>query len=356
MKRQRDGGDALVATEKRRNRKAEDQRGTAMITVPRTSTLMAPIVRLKGHEGAVNGLSFSSSGRILASCSTDKSVMLWDIANKCENSGLLRGHTNTVTEVAWSQDEEFLVTSSADKSVRWWDATTGETLVTFDEHKAFVNCCATSLNGQVVSGGDDSAARIWDPRVGRKSTALLRHPFMVTSACFLSLSGGLPPILFTGGVDGIVRAWDLRTRRELYQMGSSERCDGVVTGISCGPNGRRLVANSTDGSVVEWDARAVVKGGEDARFVRSLELSSGPLPGNRDQLLLRCAISSDGDLVAAGCATNVVPIWDTESGSLEYALPGHSAVVTDVAFHPSQPIVASGSLDRTIFVGELSDS
>jgi Prp8 binding protein len=38
-----------------------------------------------------------------------------------------------------------------------------------------------------------------------------------------------------------------------------------------------------------------------------------------------------------------------------YRLPGHSGCVNDVAFHPTEPIVASASNDKTIFLGEIEE-
>jgi Prp8 binding protein len=41
---------------------------------------------------------------------------------------------------------------------------------------------------------------------------------------------------------------------------------------------------------------------------------------------------------------------------VQYALPGHKGGVNEVVFHPKEPIIASASNDRTIFLGELADS
>jgi Prp8 binding protein len=40
-------------------------------------------------------------------------------------------------------------------------------------------------------------------------------------------------------------------------------------------------------------------------------------------------------------------------GRLQYKLPGHTGSVNDCAFHPTQPIIASASSDKTLFLGEL---
>lgn len=47
-------------------------------------------------------------------------------------------------------------------------------------------------------------------------------------------------------------------------------------------------------------------------------------------------------------------IWDATSGGLQYRLPGHNGSVNEVVFHPKEPIVASASSDKTIYMGELA--
>ena len=58
--------------------------------------------------------------------------------------------------------------------------------------------------------------------------------------------------------------------------------------------------------------------------------------------------------VTAGSADRMVYVWDLHTRSLLYALPGHQGSVNAVVFHPKEPIVASGSSDKSIFLGELA--
>jgi len=39
-----------------------------------------------------------------------------------------------------------------------------------------------------------------------------------------------------------------------------------------------------------------------------------------------------------------------------YVLPGHNGSVNSVIFHPTENVVASASSDKSIFIGELSES
>ncbi len=325
----------------------------ALVEVPRTSSLVAPIVKLSGHAEAVNGVEFSKSGQLLASCSLDKKVLLWKVFTDGpgSNYGMLEGHSNSVSQVCWSSDDVCLLSSSADKSVTWWDATSGEAIQSFLEHKGFVNCCSVSASDVLASGSDDCSVRIWDHRQGKKSTSVMTHDFPVASVCFSHESAGAP-LLLSGGVDGVVQGWDLRKGCVFFKAENQKMCNGVITGLACGPKGK-LLTNASDGSVCEWDARAFVKGGDNKRFVRKLSLNNEDPPINRNLLLLRAAVSPTGTWYSAGSSRTNVPIWRVQDGSLEYNLPGHQAPVTCVDFHPTQSIIVSSSLDKSIYLGEI---
>lgn len=75
---------------------------------------------------------------------------------------------------------------------------------------------------------------------------------------------------------------------------------------------------------------------------------------NYERNLLRCAWSPDGERVTAGSADWNVHIWEVASRRLLYKLPGHKASVNECVFHPKEPIVASASSDRRLYLGELN--
>jgi Prp8 binding protein len=331
----------------------------------RTSSLLAPVVRLTGHGGAVNGVAFSPRGRLLASASTDRRVLLWSLAagDACENYALLSGHENAVTQVRWARDELHLASSSADRTVRWWDAESGTSVLALRGHRAFVNCCAVSpAQDLCASGADDRSARLWDPREGAGSVGALAHDFEVASCCFLPVGagGGAGGLLATGSVDGVVRVWDLRSRAALFELNQDGRGGvGVVTGLACGgAAGQRLLSCCSDGTLAEWDARLGTLEPQHERFRREFVLVGGKKPPRNSASLLLRAVVSQGraqpQWLAAGSGANTLNIWAADSGALEYSLPGHQGAILDVDFSPIEPVVASASLDKTIFLGELT--
>ena len=77
---------------------------------------------LEGHGGHVWDCKFSADGKLLASCSSDKSVILWNpefgtIITK------LSGHTRYITTVSFAPDSSLLATGSNDKTIQIWRIT-----------------------------------------------------------------------------------------------------------------------------------------------------------------------------------------------------------------------------------------
>jgi|MDTB01.2.fsa_nt_gb Prp8 binding protein len=322
----------------------------------RVSELLGPNVQLKGHGGAIYSCAFDPSGALLASGSMDKNILLWDVFSKdgCTNYNVLTGHKGAILEVKWlpsSASSPALVSCSSDKTVSLWDADKGVRLRKMEEHGAIVNCCnIDALNPHcVVSGSDDCTAILWDTR--SKETTSLFHDYQVTSAALAEDA----KTVYTGGIDNIIRKWDLR-KGELEQaaMTMAGHTD-TVTGLSVSPDGNHLLSNSMDCSLRSWNIRPFVTGAEAAEqgAARCEKLMQGVHHG-AEKNLLKCSWSPKMDLVTAGSADRMVHIWDVDTCSPAYLLPGHAGSVNEVVFHPFQPIVASCSSDRCLWLGELA--
>src|SRR5437016_3187788 len=73
---------------------------------------------LRGHTGAINRLSWSPNGQMLASSSEDRTVRIWDATNGlCVNT--LEGHGGWVWNVIWI-DQRTLLSASEDSCIMLW--------------------------------------------------------------------------------------------------------------------------------------------------------------------------------------------------------------------------------------------
>lgn len=86
---------------------------------------MGPALSLHGHTSMVNRVAVLRKG-LIASCSDDKSVKIWQIADmgpdkppEATEVCALTGHTHWVNDVI-AVNDSMLATASSDKTVRLW--------------------------------------------------------------------------------------------------------------------------------------------------------------------------------------------------------------------------------------------
>lgn len=262
-------------------------------SVPRTSDLAAPIVKLAGHDGEVLCARFSGCGQFAATAGFDRQILLWTVFGDSRNYCALQGHAKAVLQVDWSADSTKLFSASADKSGLAWDADYGCKVQRFLGHRSHVNAiaaararqdmaatgCALAPRGRGAgkerAGGpfprlgrrgapargscgcgargwctgaathalatstslrpprrsDDGTCRLWDTRM-RFAARSLAQPFPCT-AVSLDDEGTL---LYAGGLDNLIRCYDLRKGDsqdcQAYQL---EGHQGTITGTRAAP-------------------------------------------------------------------------------------------------------------------------
>ena len=142
----------------------------------KTSRLLAT---LADHGGPVNVIRFSHSGEFLATASDDKVIAVLELRGgqaqasfgnsdgpNIENWKVvltLRGHSAGIPDLNWSPDDSLLASCSLDNLVLIWDTVTGQLLHTLNHHTSFVKGVAWDpVNRYLASQSDDRSVIIWD--------------------------------------------------------------------------------------------------------------------------------------------------------------------------------------------------
>mmetsp|Transcript_25402 Transcript_25402/g.45852 ORF Transcript_25402/g.45852 Transcript_25402/m.45852 type:complete len:479 (-) Transcript_25402:94-1530(-) len=233
--------------------------------------------KLKELEGPsdVEWLCFHPKGGsvLLAGSVSDGTIWMYHIpTSKCLQ--VFVGHESGVTAGSFTPDGRWALSASSDGTIRVWAPRTGVSKHVFQ----LGNAGLTSLevnggsDGQlVVVGAEDGQAHVC--HVGtKKVVASLRHfepplsndkdedlelPMSVEAVGFASAAVN-PNWLATGGVDGVLKIWDLANDGQCRQVCRPAEADsdaGGITRLKWHPTLPLVFTSSSDGIVRVWDAR-----------------------------------------------------------------------------------------------------
>jgi len=330
------------------------------------------VMTLTGHKGAVNSVSYSSDGRLLASGSKDGSVRVWDTRTGEEARSPLLSGTGSVVTVDFAQNSRWVASGTESGVVCVWNVTPGQTSHRrLNGHSHPVNCVKFSPDGsRLASASFDNTLSLWSLETGQKLATLLGHTDRVMRVAF-SPDG---EILASGSQDNTIRLWHSNTGqafRKLTTNASAGRIDlspdgkmiaatakgGIVllkyktgdqivllkqnTTIYCAqfsPDGRSLVATSYQ-TVRLWTLQP------------DLQNSSWVDLGGHGGNVYWATFSPDGLYIASTSDDHTIRIWNAGNGqSTVQPLPGHVSGVRSVAVSHDGAFIVSGSNDKLVRV------
>ncbi|WP_330235900.1 nSTAND1 domain-containing NTPase [Streptomyces sp. NBC_00566] len=291
---------------------------------------------LRGHRSWVSSAVFSPDGHTLAGAGDDGTIHLWDVTDPAHPRSLgepLTGHDGTIYLVAFSPDGRTLASAGEDRTVRLWDVADphrARPLGTLREHTAPVRSVAFSPDGRTLaSAGDDDTVRLWDvadPRRPKARREVLRgHTDLVHSVAF-SPDG---KVLASGSADDTIRLWDVADPARPAALGSPlTGHTGPVWSVAFSPDGGRLAAASADSTASLWnvtDPASPSQVGE-------------PLAGSSGEMYA-LGFSPDGRTLATGSGDGKARLW---------AMPTSDMTGRSAAFRPDGEVLATAARDGRV--------
>ena len=250
----------------------------------------------------------------------------------------LHGHTGAVRQVAVSPDSLLVASAGTEETIRVWDILDGHTIFTLTGHNSPVNSVDFSPEDSsylLASGGSDGTIRLWewtDNQDPPEVTILARRSTPVRTVAF-SPSGRE---LAVGGEDGVVRVFDLLTRRVIHTL---DACSGIVTDLAFSADGTTLASADNQTELCLWD---MATGDQLNEPVSTLSI---PDP----KYSFHVTFNPDASYVAAGFGYNAVlsnrdvPIYNNSKVLIQ-----HTSAILDLAYNHEGSRFASASEDWRI--------
>jgi WD40 repeat protein/serine/threonine protein kinase len=297
---------------------------------------------------AVNSLSFSPDGELLASAGGDGKVKVWNSNTGKVVRTLEKAHTGFVSCVAFHPDGKHLhlATVGVDrqvrqvkgvKEVRVWDLTTGDQVFHAPCDSVHVSgtayAAAFSPDGRQLVAGSAGDVKVWDWRNEK-----LLHTFAGNGKHRISVAFSRDGRLASATWGGSIKLWDAKATGEALPT-IHEASPHPVGALAFSPDGGRLATASFQRRVEVWDTTT---GGR----VYTLPHKGG--------LVLGVAFSPDGLLLASAGEDKIVRVFDAKTGREVLSLRGHTGICGCVAFSPDGLRLASASRDGTIRVWDAT--
>ena len=290
---------------------------------------------LRGHTSAIHRIAWSASGETLVSPSLDQTTRFWSEAG--ELVGMLKDSAGRSIAAAWAPDGERIALAADNDVLRLWHVTKGESIRTRSGGLGQVTSVAWAPDDSAVATGSlKHGVRLWDTEF-KNFRSLTKKNFEAVFCLACS-----PHAAFAGRGNPERRDSYLEYRR---------RCGGADLG---GPSGRRLRSG-------------VFKNAQSARGPAGRGRRHSALGPDRRQNRMRTKRAPRGRELAFVFATTVacslrsppdgtVRLWSLELEEYLVSVdePVGKTWLPGVAFHPSQPVLATlGEEDRVVRIWDL---
>lgn len=239
------------------------------------------------------------------------------------------GHERQILDCALTPDARVLATCSSDSTVKLWDVRSGRLRRSWGPLSGSIESVAVNpVDTSVVAGLADGSVLILAPGV---DTIRGFHPPDIPAG---PRSWALVDVrsdgarVAAGFMNGALIEWDYASGRQLAEW----RAHSSLAHPVYSPSGRFLASGGAEGTLRVWDS-------DSHALVQELH--------GHTQRLFSVAFDSEEHLIATGSVDRTANVWDWRSGQLKRTFQGHRGTVTNLCFIPGTRLLASTSADGT---------
>ncbi|KAG5329830.1 CFA52 protein, partial [Acromyrmex charruanus] len=283
------------------------------------------------HTSCIYSIAFPRNHSEVFATGSKNDVRLWLLEKQKERVRVTVANF-ICSSLLFARDDQMLLSAWNDGIIRAFSSHNGDLFFSIhNAHtKAISTIAITNDDTTLISGGCDGQVRIWDIKtdVQRLINILKEHRGPITS---LHVSSNNEDLI-SSSTDGTCVVWDIiHCTRKYVLIGNTMFMMAQFT-----PDGIQILTCGTDRKIAYWETL-------DGSLVREIEGSSAGTMNCVD-------ISSDGQCFVTGSNDCTIKIWEYNSADLTHIGTSHAAIITACKFSTDGKYIVTTSADGTIII------
>jgi len=276
--------------------------------------------------------------------SSDGLVRIWDIETASQIGEPLQGHTDSLTDVSYSHDGRIIASCSKDGSIIMWNAENGKQVRMIKSGRNHVIRLAFTNNDKLLiamsrdQSYENSVLEVWSVSNGQLVRVI---PIRCSNDMTIDKEDRWIAIATSGTS---IEVYELKEGKKIKEIPNAHtQC---LTTIDFSPDGRKLVSATFWGDFIirDWASEEILL----SKKVKNVHMSLLPR-------VYSAKFSNDGKNIVTASSDNVIRIWEADTGDqVGEPLVGHTESVLFASFSQDGKCVVSTSLDGTARIWDIN--
>jgi WD40 repeat protein len=244
-----------------------------------------------------------------------------------EKIASLTGHQAAVFALAQGKNTQFILSGSGEGWVVQWDLENPDLGKLIAQTNANIFSLLYLPTEHIVIAGDMNGGVHW---LYLENTTLNKHIAHHKRGVFDIQN--IDNQVFTLGGNGILTRWQVQPIRS---MESIQLTSVALRTMSFAKNSEKMAVGASDGNIYILNRLTF----ELLQIIEKAHANS----------VFCVRFSPDGKYLLSGGRDAQLKIWEVEANfSLSHVIPAHWFTINDLVFHPTKPVFATASRDKTI--------